>query len=86
MSLLVDLVTVRFQTCDCITLPQLLVQNGLFPMSPSQPRLAVSIDLLDFYFALFERSANAVTALSGTLKSMYLRRGFSILNSKVRLD
>ena len=52
-------------------------------MSPSHPRLAVSIDLLDFYFAIFERSADAVTALAGALKTMYSRRGFSILNSKV---
>ncbi|KAI1788529.1 hypothetical protein LXA43DRAFT_894498 [Ganoderma leucocontextum] len=66
---------------DC-ELSRILVRNGLFPMSPSQPRLAVSIDLLDFYFALFERSADAVTALAGALKSMYTRRGFSILNSR----
>ena len=52
-------------------------------MSPSHPRLAVSIDLLDFYFAIFERSADAVTALAGALKTMYSRRGFSILNLKV---
>ena len=41
------------------------------------------MDLLDFYFALFERSADAVSALAGALKTMYSRRGFSILNGKV---
>ena len=48
--------------------------------------MAVSIDLLDFYFALFERSADAITALAGALKSLYQRRGFPILNEKVRRD
>ena len=45
--------------------------------------MAVSIDLLDFYSALFDRSADAVTALAGALKTMYSRRGFPILNAKV---
>ncbi|KAI0628590.1 hypothetical protein C8Q77DRAFT_1067705 [Trametes polyzona] len=59
-----------------------LVQNGLFPASPSAPRMAISIDLLDFYSALFERSADAITALAGALKTMYVRRGFPILNEQ----
>ena len=80
---IVDIETVEFQSCQCISLPQVLVRNGLFPTSPLHPRLAVSIDLLDFYFAIFERSADAVTALAGALKTMYSRRGFSTLNSKV---
>lgn len=72
-----------FHTCECIALPQALVRNGLFPTSPLQPHIAVSIDLLDFYFALFERSVDAVSALAGALKAIYGRRGFSILNAKV---
>ncbi|KAI0710611.1 hypothetical protein C8Q76DRAFT_624385 [Earliella scabrosa] len=56
--------------------------NGLFPTAPTQPRMAVSIDLLDFYFALFEKSADAITALAGALKTFYQRRGFAILNDK----
>ncbi|KAI0706515.1 hypothetical protein C8Q76DRAFT_629740 [Earliella scabrosa] len=59
-----------------------LVRNGLFPTAPTHPRMAVSIDLLDFYFALFEKSADAITALAGALKTFYQRRGFSILNAK----
>ncbi|KAI1784327.1 hypothetical protein LXA43DRAFT_901841 [Ganoderma leucocontextum] len=77
-----DLITITFQSCHCATIPQILVRNGLFPTSPLQPRLAVSIDLLDFYSALFDRSADAVTALAGALKAMYSRRGFHILNEK----
>ena len=76
--------TVEFLTCNCISLPQVLVRNGLFPTAPLQPRIAVSIDLLDFYGALFDRSADAVTALASALKAMYSYRGFPILNSKVR--
>ncbi|KIK25365.1 hypothetical protein PISMIDRAFT_96876 [Pisolithus microcarpus 441] len=34
--------------CKCITLPQLLLCNGLLPTAPSQPHMAVSIELLDF--------------------------------------
>ena len=75
----------EFLSCTCVTLPQVLIRNGLFPTAPLHPRLAVSIDLLDFYGALFDRSADAVTALAGALKAMYSRRGFPILNSKVRL-
>ena len=81
--LTLDVATITFETCECFTLPQTLVRNALFPTSPAQPRLAISIDLLDLYFALFERSADAVTALAGALKTMYTRRGFSILNGKV---
>ena len=78
-----DLDTVEILSCACEPLPNTLVKAGLFPTSPSQPRMAVSIDLLDFYFALFERSADAVTALAGALKTFYQRRGFPILNEKV---
>ena len=82
-NFILDIVAVPFHSCECISLPQVLVRNGLFPTSPLQPRLAISIDLLDFYFAIFERSADAVTALAGALKTMYSRRGFSVLNAKV---
>ncbi|KAI0694788.1 hypothetical protein C8Q76DRAFT_634071 [Earliella scabrosa] len=74
--------TCMLESCPCAPLPHTLIGSGLFPTSPSQPRVAVSIDLLDFYFALFERSADAVTALAGALKALYQRRGFPILNDK----
>ncbi|KAI0707020.1 hypothetical protein C8Q76DRAFT_629548 [Earliella scabrosa] len=74
------------QTCmveaTSITCLYFDLKSGLFPTAPSLPRVAVSIDLLDFYFALFERSADAITALAGALKSLYQRRGFPILNEK----
>ncbi|KAG6369896.1 hypothetical protein JVT61DRAFT_13361 [Boletus reticuloceps] len=63
-------------SCQCVSLPQLLIRNGLFPTAPSQPRMAVSIELLAFYRALFERSCDAVNALATALNSHYSRRGF----------
>ncbi|KIM52697.1 hypothetical protein SCLCIDRAFT_140563, partial [Scleroderma citrinum Foug A] len=57
-------------------LPQLLLHSGLFPTSPSQPRIAVSVDLLGFYRALFQCSCDSVNALASALKSHYERRGF----------
>ncbi|KAI9062699.1 hypothetical protein FKP32DRAFT_1573466 [Trametes sanguinea] len=65
------------------TMAQVLVSNGLFPTSPTLPRVAISIDLLDFYFALFERSADAVSALAGALKTFYQRRGFPLTFSLI---
>ncbi|KAI0703077.1 hypothetical protein C8Q76DRAFT_801927 [Earliella scabrosa] len=76
------LIELEVHSCACASLPHTLVRNGLFPTSPTHPRVAVSIDLLDFYFALFERSADAITALAGALKTLYQRRGFPILNEK----
>ncbi len=81
-----DLVTYEVHYCKCMPLHNILIRNGLFPTAPLHPRVAVSIDLLDFYFALFERSAAAITALAGALKTLYQRRGFSVLNDKVRIS
>ncbi|KAG2751902.1 hypothetical protein P692DRAFT_201708369 [Suillus brevipes Sb2] len=47
-------------SCKCSTLAQVLVHHGLFPTAPSQPRMAVSTDLLAFYQALFEHSCDAI--------------------------
>ncbi|KAJ6531047.1 hypothetical protein B0H19DRAFT_1082031 [Mycena capillaripes] len=74
---------VRVKTCDCMPIPALLVQNGVFPMSPSQPQTAVSIDLLDVYRALFERSCDAITALAAALQTIYGRHGFHVYSTKV---
>ncbi|KAG1888274.1 hypothetical protein F4604DRAFT_1877402 [Suillus subluteus] len=58
----------------------LLVHHGLFPMAPSQPRMAISTDLLAFYHALFEHSCDAIHALASALKTHYARRGFQMTN------
>ncbi|KAG2082067.1 uncharacterized protein F5147DRAFT_536030, partial [Suillus discolor] len=64
-------------------LPQVLVYHGLFPTSPSQPRMAVSIELLSFYCALFECSCDAINALASALKTHYSRRGYQMTDAKV---
>jgi len=69
--------------CACQTIPQVLVENGLFPTAPSQPRIAVSTPLLDFYRALFEQSCDAVGALASAIHKFYKGRGFRVLDKKV---
>ena len=68
--------------CDCQDILQTLVVNGLFPAS-SQPCLALSIELLDLYRALFERSCDAMNAPASALHTHYARQGFHYHNSKV---
>jgi hypothetical protein len=48
--------------------------------------MAISLDLLEFYNALFERSCDAVNAMSSALHSFYERRGFHVLNKNVCFD
>ncbi|KAG1724201.1 uncharacterized protein EDB91DRAFT_1239990 [Suillus paluster] len=53
----------------------LFFDSKLFPTAPSQPRMAVSIDLLSFYRALFERSCDTINALASALKTHYSLKG-----------
>ena len=78
-----DFKNLDIEYCECNDMFQVLVYNGLFPTSPSKPRMAVSINLLDFYHALFERSCNTVNAMASALNSYYIHRGFVVLNSQV---
>lgn len=73
--------TVRW--CECEDLLQVLVSNGLFPTAPLQPQMALSIHLLDFYRALFERLCDAVNAMASALTMFYSHRGFVLLNKQV---
>ncbi|KAJ7620660.1 hypothetical protein B0H17DRAFT_964718 [Mycena rosella] len=61
----------------------MLVQNSVFPTSPSQPCTGVSVDLLEIYRALFERSCDAITALAAALHTIYDRRGFRVISNRV---
>ncbi|KAF8425356.1 hypothetical protein L210DRAFT_3653217 [Boletus edulis BED1] len=67
-------------SCKCSSLGEVLVHFGLFPTAPSQPRMAVSMDLLAFYRSLFERSCDAINALAAALHTHYTRRGFHFVN------
>ncbi|KAG7087099.1 hypothetical protein E1B28_013080 [Marasmius oreades] len=64
--------------CECISLPQALIQQGLFPASPSRPWTAFSIDLLDMYHRLWQCSSDAITSFSSCLVAIYKHRGFSL--------
>ncbi|KAG1735673.1 uncharacterized protein EDB91DRAFT_1348200 [Suillus paluster] len=74
-------ISIDVLSCECSSLPQVLLHHGLFPTAPSQPRMAVSVDLLSFYRALFERSCDAINALASALKTHYLCRGFQVTDS-----
>ncbi|KAG2053155.1 hypothetical protein BDR06DRAFT_1054409 [Suillus hirtellus] len=63
-------------------LPQVLLHHGLFPTAPSQPRMAISVNLLSFYRVLFEHSCDAINALASALKTHYSRRGFQVTNAR----
>jgi hypothetical protein len=80
----IDFEEVRVETCSCMPVSVLLVQHGVFPMSPTRPKTAVSIDLLEVYRALFERSCDAINALSAALHTIYKRRGFQVVSPQVR--
>ncbi|KAJ7105547.1 hypothetical protein C8R44DRAFT_834429 [Mycena epipterygia] len=60
----------------------ILVRHSVFPTSPSQPRTGISIDLLEIYRALFERSCDAITTLAAALHTIYDRRGFRVTSTK----
>ena len=77
--------TIFVYGCLCQSVADLLVANGLFPMSPKTPRRAVSIMLLDFYRAMYEKSSDAIYAFAGALDNHYRRRGFSLQTAKVQL-
>ncbi|KJA14936.1 hypothetical protein HYPSUDRAFT_412056 [Hypholoma sublateritium FD-334 SS-4] len=74
--------TLKIEHCACQNLAKTLVRNGLFPTAPDQIRMAISIELLDFYSALFERSCDAVNAMAAALNTFYNRRGLFLVNNK----
>ena len=77
-SLTADCTLLNVTGCACETIPQVLVRHGLFPTAPSQPHMAVSIELLEFYQCLFEQLCDAINALATALRAFYTRRGFSL--------
>jgi len=69
--------------CRCRPFAAILVENSFFPAAPSQPNIVISIDFLEFYYALFEQSADAVGAMAAALSKFYNRRGFEVIDAKV---
>jgi hypothetical protein len=78
-----DLEEVQIVTWPCKPVALLLVENGVFPASPTKVQTGVSIDLLEVYRALFERSCDAITALAAALQTIYDRRGFRVSAQRV---
>jgi hypothetical protein len=78
-----DYEIIDMPSCSCRSFASILVEHGFFPTAPTQPHLAVSINFLEFYYALFEQSADAVGAMAAALSKLYNRRGFPITNAKV---
>ncbi|TFK61371.1 hypothetical protein BDN72DRAFT_743548, partial [Pluteus cervinus] len=70
----------------CLYLDPQLVQNGLFPSAPVAPKLSFSLELLEFYRAIFEQSCDAVASMASALYNFYYRRGFPILNNGSRMQ
>ncbi|KAI6106805.1 hypothetical protein EDD17DRAFT_1500371, partial [Pisolithus thermaeus] len=64
-------------------LPQVLLHHGFFLTSPSQPCMAVLVELLAFYLSLFERSCDAVNVLVSALNSHYVCRGYHMTSHEV---
>ncbi|KIM65574.1 hypothetical protein SCLCIDRAFT_112564 [Scleroderma citrinum Foug A] len=60
-------------SCPCSTLPRMLISHGLFPTAPSQPWMAVSVELLSFCRVLFECSCDTIHALTAALNTYYTR-------------
>ena len=69
--------------CKCTHFAVRLIEQGFFPTAPSQPNLAVSILFLEFYRALFERTGDAVSAVTAALSNFYNRRGYPVVDKKV---
>ncbi|EAU89215.2 hypothetical protein CC1G_03480 [Coprinopsis cinerea okayama7 len=68
--------------CECHHPVEALVRYGLFPTAPTQPRMAIYMPLLDLYNAIFEKTCDAIYAISGALQTYYEKRGFVLLNRK----
>ena len=69
--------------CTCKAPALQLLAMGLFPCAPSEPSLAVDLNMLDFLQGLFVNSAPNVTAWCKTLESFLSARNFK-LTTRVR--
>ncbi|SJL11380.1 uncharacterized protein ARMOST_14783 [Armillaria ostoyae] len=73
--------TQSFECCPSHSqsLPITLIGAGLFPR---EPRVAVSIDLLNLYLSLLEHSGASNTAFCSALQDFYVSRGFWMRDAK----
>ncbi|KAI5990826.1 hypothetical protein F5J12DRAFT_727566 [Pisolithus orientalis] len=59
------------------------MHSGLFPTTPSQPCIAISVELLGFYCVLFECSCNSINSLASALNTHYEHQGFCLTTQEV---
>lgn len=64
--------------CKCLSLPLRLLQLGLFPCTPFEPRLAVDLQMLEFVKGLFLRLPPNMTAWCDTLECFLEERNYSL--------
>ncbi|KAG6859892.1 hypothetical protein C0995_002386 [Termitomyces sp. Mi166 len=81
-----DFLKFSVEWCNCEELPYVLIANRLFLTTPSYPHMAISVHLLDFYCALFERLCNAINAMARALNAFYAERGFIVMDKKIHLQ
>ena len=64
--------------CKCVSLPLRLLQLGLFPCTPCEPRLAIDLQMLEFVKGLFLRLPPNMTAWCDTLERFLGDRNYSL--------
>ncbi|KXN90747.1 hypothetical protein AN958_03669 [Leucoagaricus sp. SymC.cos] len=80
-----DFCQYEVSSCRCQETTHVLLVNGLCPTTPSYLCITVSIHLLKFYHALFEKSCDVVNVIANTLSIFYTQQGFVLLDKKVSL-
>ncbi|KAF7305113.1 hypothetical protein MKEN_01226500 [Mycena kentingensis (nom. inval.)] len=77
---------VRVCGCSGASAPEQLIRAGLFPCSPTNPTLAVDINVLSFFHELFLHIAPNNTALCKTLENFLAFRGYKLeLGQRLRI-
>ncbi|CAK5280809.1 unnamed protein product [Mycena citricolor] len=68
------------QACSCVSPATVLLEHGALATSPSKPQIAVAVNTLEIYQALFERSCIAIQAFTNALTTLYNTRGFELMS------
>ncbi|KAF7314817.1 hypothetical protein MKEN_00956100 [Mycena kentingensis (nom. inval.)] len=77
-SLALEEVVVNVCGCPGASAAEQLIRAGLFPCSPTNPTLAVDINILSFFRELFLHIAPNNTALCKTIESFLAFRGYQL--------
>ena len=69
----------KYKICSCspsASLPARMVEQGLFPASPTYPKAAVSIKLLEMFTSLRKASGISIAALRDAMSDFYRGMGY----------